>query len=133
MSQFPESRGGYGGCRGCGRGGYVGRGRGPIICYNCCQQGHLARDFQLPTKVYCNYYKAKDHVIEECPHLITKWKPKGPPNNVLKISAEEREEQPTISIIIRSGVKTNVDATTPENMLVLEVRKARGPNPPFNP
>jgi len=26
-----------------------------------------------------------------------------------------------------------VDATTPENISVLEVRKARGPNPPFNP
>lgn len=38
--QFPEPRGGYGGYKGRER-GYSGQGRGPIICYNCSQQGHL--------------------------------------------------------------------------------------------
>jgi len=45
----------------------------------------------------------------------------------------EREEQPTVAIITRSAVKTNMDVANLESMLVLEVRMSRGPNPPFNP
>jgi len=46
----------------------------------------------LPPKVYYNYCKAEDHVIRDYPQLIAKWKSKGSQNNnVLKISADERE------------------------------------------
>lgn len=34
-SQFPKSRGGYGGYKGRGRGGFGGRRRGQITSYNC--------------------------------------------------------------------------------------------------
>jgi len=43
---------------------------------------------------------------------------------VLKISAEDREEKPTISIITRSGINTNEDAATLGNVPEVEVRKA---------
>jgi hypothetical protein len=36
--------------------------RGPIICYNYTQPGHLARDCQNPCTT-CNYYNSFDHVI----------------------------------------------------------------------
>jgi len=75
----------------------------------------LVRDCQLPPKVYCNYCNVEDHVIEECPQLIAKWKAKGPKNqNALKISAEERDGPPKAAIITQSGVKTNEDVTIPD-------------------
>jgi len=52
---------------------------------------------------------------------------------VLKIFIKQRDESPKVAIITRSGAKTNVDATNLEIMQVPEVRKAKGPNPPFNP
>jgi len=88
----------------------------------------------LPPKIYCNYCKIEGRAIEECPQLIVKWKAKGPQtNNVLKILAEDREEQLTVDVITRSGLKNKEDVVAPENVPVVEIRKARGPNPPFNP
>jgi hypothetical protein len=46
--------------RGKGKGNFGRRGRGPIICYNCNQLGHLARDcMNLCTT--CTYYRALNH------------------------------------------------------------------------
>ena len=47
----------------CGRGGMAGRGRGQVLCYNCNQARHLARDCRNPTTT-CRYCRAVDHVIE---------------------------------------------------------------------
>lgn len=94
----------------------------------------MDRDFPLPPKVYCNYCKVEDRIIEDFPWLIVKWKAKGPQNNNLfNISTEDKEEKPTIAIITRSGINTNEDVATPGNMPVVEARKARGPNPSFDP
>ena len=68
--------------------------------------------------------------MEDFPRHIAKWKAKGPhTNNVMKISVEDKEEHPPIAVIMRSGLKTNEGA----GEYVLEIRKARGPPPPFNP
>lgn len=70
--------------------------------------------------------------MEYCPHLIAKWKAKGPQtNNVMKISVEDTEEQPTIIVLMRSGLKTNVEVV--EDVPVIEIKKGRGPPPLFNP
>ena len=68
--------------------------------------------------------------MEDCHALIAKWKAKAPQvNNVLKISVEDREEEPTVTVITRSMLKTNEGAAG----CTLEIRRARGPPPPFNP
>jgi hypothetical protein len=50
----------------------AGGGRGPIICYNCNQPGHLAHDCLNPCTM-CTYCRALDHATEDCPQLVAKW------------------------------------------------------------
>jgi len=51
--------------RGHKRGGF-GRGRGPIICYNCNQLGHIVGDYLNPCTT-CMYCRALDQATEDFP------------------------------------------------------------------
>jgi hypothetical protein len=98
----PGGRGGFG--RGRGRGSFGRGGRGPIICYNCNQPGHLARDFLNPCTT-CMYCRALDHVTKDCPQLLVKWQERGNQNqnlnqNVQKISTEICDEGPKIAVVM---------------------------------
>jgi hypothetical protein len=84
----------------------MGRGRGPILCHNCQQQGHYAIDFPQPTRT-CMYYCATDHVTEECPRLMMKIHEKRNLNNhtFQWIVVEIRDPGRNINIVTRGGAK----------------------------
>jgi hypothetical protein len=105
-----DPQGNKGGSRGRGRGG-MGRGRGHIICHNCQQQGHYARDFPQPATT-CMYCRIVDHVTEDCPKLMTKLQGKRNLNNqkVQRIAAEIRDPRRNINIVTRGGVNTRADS-----------------------
>jgi hypothetical protein len=70
----PVNRGNFG--KGRGRGNFGRGGRGPIICYNCNKSEHLDHDFPNPFTT-CTYFIYLDHMIEDYPKLLTKWKARG--------------------------------------------------------
>ena len=116
----PIGRGG--GFRGRGRGGGFGRGegfgrgRGLITCYNYGVVGLYARDCQSPTTT-CNYCKSYDHAIEECPTLIAKIRePKlAVHQNIQLIAADQKEPEPRVNIVTRSGASTSGTSPDTEN------------------
>ena len=56
----------------------MGRDSGLVKCFNCEVLGNYQRD--CPNLVsQCTYCSAAEHIVEECPQLITKWKAKNTP------------------------------------------------------
>jgi hypothetical protein len=51
-----------------------------VVCHNCQQPGHYAREFPLPPAT-CMYCRASDHDMEECPMLLGKIQEKRNQNN----------------------------------------------------
>lgn len=77
----PQNLGAGAVCRGLqgqvrgSRGGY-GRGRGQIICYNYGEESHFTHDYQNLTHPSYQYCRKFDHVIKDCPILMTKMQEK---------------------------------------------------------
>ena len=76
----------------------------------------------------CSYYKVFNNTIEECPHIISKWKAKVTGNkkktpnanqNVQKISVDPWDKLPTIFVLTRGGTVTGDDNGEPwKNMRI---------------
>jgi hypothetical protein len=102
----------HGGFRGKGGGGGMDRGRGQIICYNCAQPRHLARDCQNPCTT-CSYFNSFEHVIEDCPALLAKLQEKRGGNQQIQlIKVEPHGEDPRVAVITRGYDVTGEDKVT---------------------
>ena len=83
----------------------------------------------------CNYFKSYDHAIEECPTLIAKIKePKRVVHqNIQLIAAEQKEPEPRVNIVTRSGASTSRTPQDSEKNTGLEwVRKATNKSTPLD-
>jgi hypothetical protein len=107
--------------------------RGPIVCHNCQQPGHYARECPLPPTT-CMYCRASDHDTEECPTLLVKIQEKRNQNNqnVQWISAEARDEGRNINIVTRRGAKTGDDAAKQEPVQHQWIKKNTEPPKRFD-
>jgi hypothetical protein len=108
-------RGRGGGAGGDFRGGRTG-GRGPRRCYNCDEQGHLARDCPHPRQPWCSHCRTNGHATEDCPELIAKWEDRVRQRGTNLISSEikriSKGQFPNLNIITQGGAKTGADVDT---------------------
>jgi hypothetical protein len=95
------------------------------FCYNCDEQGHLARDFPLPRRPWCAHYRNNTHATEDCPDLIAKWEDRARQRGENLINYEPRVvakgRGPNINIITRGGEKTGIDAKIPHQIKIQKV------------
>ena len=78
------------------------------MCYNCNEEGRLARDYRNPTTT-CRYCRAVDHVIEQCPQLIAKIQEiNGAPTQNIQMITVEQRPTPATNIVTRIGATTEV-------------------------
>jgi hypothetical protein len=62
------------------------------------------------------YFRQLDHVMEDCPQLIMKWK-ENRNENVHMIVVEAHDEQPKIVVVTHRGTKTRTDVTDQGNRI----------------
>jgi hypothetical protein len=104
-----------------------------VVCHNCQQLGHYAREFPLPLAT-CMYFHTSNHDMEECPTLLGKIQEKRNQfnQNVQWITVEVRDERRNINIVTGGGAKTGNDAGRQEAVQHQWVKKNAEPRKEFN-
>ena len=115
------------------RGGRVG-GRGPIRCYNCDQEGHVAREYPLPKIPLCSQCRVNTHATEDCLELIKRWEERARQRGVNLVNAEPRiveaQAMQNVAIVTRGGKRTGEDT---QNIGPINLIKTTSPKPFFRP
>jgi hypothetical protein len=87
---------------------------GSSRCYNCNEQGHLAKDCPHPRRPWFSHCRNNGHATEDCPELIAKWEDRVLQQGYNLISSELKRgiegQLPKINIITHGGAKTGADA-----------------------
>jgi hypothetical protein len=95
------------------RGGRTG-GRGTSRCYNCDEQGHMARYFPHPKWPWCSHCRTNGHTIEDYLELIAKWEDRVRQQGTNLICLEIKRfiigQLPNLNIVTQGGAKTGTDA-----------------------
>jgi hypothetical protein len=110
-SQYNTPRGYRGGYIGGGQGrGGFGRGIGPIVCHNCHEPGHYARECPLQPAT-CMHYCTTNHNTKDCPTLLGNIQEKRNQNNqnVQWIYVKAIYDGRNINIVTRGGAKIGTD------------------------
>jgi hypothetical protein len=99
-----------------------------MICHNCKQLRHYARECPLPP-TNCMYCHTLDHDTKECPTLLVNILEKRNQNNqnVQWISIEARDEGWNINIVTRKGAKIGNDVVRQEPVQHRWVKKNNKP------
>jgi hypothetical protein len=109
-------RGRGGGARGDFIGGRT-KGRGPSICYNYDEKGHMDRDRPHLRSPWCSHCRNNVNATKDFPKLIAKWEDRVRQRGTNLISLEIKRvikgRLDNLNIITRGGSKTGADDDTP--------------------
>ena len=73
--------------------------------------------------VTCSYCKSPNHAIEDCPILLAKIQEKQQSQNVQLIGIEQWITNPTVNVLMHSGMVTGGQPTKPRGEWVQKVEE----------